>query len=153
MKGLFLSMVLVLTFSNCTYSQIKKGNPFQTVMVPDSINLQLAKIAYNANNDITSKTGLYIWNLQNKKDLVFNDGIYSFKGFGPHFPRRIFIFNKGVLFIFDNEGAFNPKRVLQEFLESVKKLDLTDKQTVKYLKAISEYLEQESGNTYGKEIK
>ncbi|MBL0293972.1 MAG: hypothetical protein IPQ04_06825 [Saprospiraceae bacterium] len=84
---------------------------------------------------------------------MFKDGIYYYKGFGPHFPRRIFIFNKGVLCIFDNVGAFNPKGVLQEYLESIKKLDLTDKQTVKYLKAISEYLEQESGNTYGKEIK
>lgn len=153
MKDLFLIIVLVFTVLNCSYSQLKKGNPLQTVIVSDSINLQLAKIVYNTSNGITSKTGLCIWNIQNKKDLVFKDGIYSFKGLGPHFPRRIFIFNKGLLFIFENEGAFNPKGVLKEFVECIKKLNLTDKQTLIYLKAISDYLEQESGITYGQEIK
>ncbi len=103
MKGLFLSIVLVLTLSNCSYAQVKKKNLFQTVRVPDSINLQLAEITYKRSSDISPKTGLYVWNLQSKKDLIFKDGIYSFKGLGPHFPRRLFIYNKGDIFIFENE--------------------------------------------------
>ena len=153
MKGLLFCIVLGLTLSTCSYSQERRANPFQTVRVPDSVNLQLAKITYNGSPEINAQTGLYVWNLQSKKDLVFKEGIYSFKGIGPHFPRRIFIFNKGFFFIFENEGAFNPKGVLQEFVESINKLNLTDSQTVKYSKVVSEYLEQESGNTYGKEIK
>jgi len=152
MKSIFLSFVL-LSFSIGVFAQKKKADPFRIVNVPDSLRLQLVKKTYPNSKDLTSKTGLYILNLTNSKDFIFKDGIYYYKGFGPHFSRRIFIFNKGVLCIFDNVGAFNPKGVLQEYLESIKKLDLTDKQTVKYLKAISEYLEQESGNTYGKEIK
>ncbi len=153
MKGLFLSIVLVLTLSNCSYAQVKKKNLFQTVRVPDSINLQLAEITYKRSSDISPKTGLYVWNLQSKKDLIFKDGIYSFKGLGPHFPRRLFIYNKGDIFIFENEGAFNPRGVIKEFAVCVEKLNLTGEQVVKYTKAISGYLEQEEGNTYGSEIR
>jgi len=104
-------------------------------------------------SDLTSKSGLYIFNLLNRNDYDFKDGIYYYKGFGPHFARRIFIFNKGNIFIFENEGAFSPKSVLQEFVQSINQLELTDKQAVKYSKVISDYLEQEIGNTYGAEIK
>lgn len=153
MKELLFSIVLVFTLSDCSHSQVKKANPFQTVRVPDSINLQLAKITYKGSSDINSKTGLYIWNLQSKKDLVLKDGIYSFKGMGPHFPRRIFIYNKGDIFIFENEGAFNPRGVIREYAVCIEELNLTGKQVVKYTKAMSDYLEQEAGNSYGSEIK
>lgn len=152
MKSIFLSFVL-LSFSIGVFAQKKKVDPFRMVNVPDSLRLQLAKKSYPNSKDQTSKTGLYIFNLINSKDYIFKDGIYYYKGFGPHFPRRIFIFNKDVLFIFENEGAFNPKGVLQEFVDNINKLGLTYKQTVKYSKIISEYLEQESGNNYGQEIK
>ena len=32
----------------------------------------------------------------------------------PHFPRRIFIFDKGRLFIFESEGYFDPQGVVHE---------------------------------------
>ena len=151
MKGLLFSIGLMLTILNCSYSQKKKVNPFQRVSVPDSIYIKLEE-AYTKNTKNVNAGG-NVFNLINRKDFAFKDGLFSFQGQGPHFPRRIFIFNKGVLFIFENEGAFNPKGVLEEFLESIRKLELTDRQAIKYSKAISEYLELESGNTYGKEIK
>ncbi|OYZ02518.1 MAG: hypothetical protein B7Y37_01625 [Sphingobacteriia bacterium 28-36-52] len=150
MKGILLIVFSYIVFGSCAFAQ-KKANPFQRVAIPDSIYLKLEN-AYNKNTKNVN-AGRNVFNLINRKDFGFKDGLFSFQGQGPHFPRRIFIFNKGLLFIFDNEGAFNPKGVLQEFVESIKKLGLTDKQTVRYSKAISEYLEQESGNTYGQDIK
>ena len=96
---------------------------------------------------------MYIWNLLNPKDFKFNNGIYSFRGFGPHFPKRIFIYNKNRLFIFENEGAFNPKGVLSEFVNCIDKLELTNAQTIKYSKIIADYLDKEKGNLYGDEVK
>jgi hypothetical protein len=151
MKSLLLSIVLTVTLSNCSYSQVKKGNSFQRVSIPDSIYLKLEKAYVSSAKNVNA--GRNVFNLENRKDFIFKDGIYSFQGQGPHFPRRIFIFNKSLLFIFENEGAFNPKGVLQEFIQSIGQLDLTDSQVVKYSKIVSEYLENESGNKYGKEIK
>lgn len=151
MKGLLLSFVILLMFEGCAYSQTQKTNPFQRVAVPDSIVSKLEN-AYNKNAKNVN-AGKNVFNLLSRKDFAFKDGIYSFQGQGPHFSRRIFIYNKGDIFIFENEGAFNPQGVIKEFAVCVEKLNLTRKQVVKYTKAISDYLEQEEGNTYGSEIK
>src|SRR5690606_11234871 len=130
------------------YSQNKKKNPFQRVSIPDSIALNL-KEAYNKNaKNVNAEANVF--NLLNRKDFVFKNGIYSFQGQGPHFPKRIFIYDKGKLFIFENEGAFNPKGVIQEFVDRIELLELTDKQIVKYFRVISDYLKEEENNTYGK---
>ncbi|MCL1937105.1 MAG: hypothetical protein FWF52_01755 [Candidatus Azobacteroides sp.] len=119
------------------------------VSVPDSIVNKLEE-AYNVKNVNAVKN---VFNLVNRKNFIFGNGIYSFQGQGPHFPRRIFIFNEGLLFIFENEGAYNPKGVLEEFVQNIDMLGLTNEQVVKYSKAISNYLEQEEGVSYGAEIK
>jgi len=150
MKGLLLSSTMLLIIGFCGCAQTKKANPFQRVAVPDSVVIKLEE-AYikNAKN---VNAGKNVFNLLNRKDFNFKDGVFSFQGQGPHFPRRIFINNNGSIFIFKNEGAFNPSGIIKEFAVCVEKLNLTGRQVVKYTKAISEYLEQEEGNTYGSEI-
>lgn len=147
-----IAVVLLLFMSlNTVYSQNKKNNPFQRVSIPDSIAVNL-KEAYNKNaKNVNAEANVF--NLLNRKDFVFKDGIYSFQGQGPHFPKRIFIYNKGRLFIFESEGAFNPKGVIQEFADCIELLVLTDKQVVKYSQVISDYLKGEENSTYGKEVK
>lgn len=147
-----IAVVLLLFMSlNTVYSQNKKNNPFQRVSIPDSIAVNL-KEAYNKNaKNVNAEANVF--NLLNRKDFVFKDGIYSFQGQGPHFPKRIFIYNKDRLFIFENEGAFNPKGVIQEFAHCIELLGLTDKQVVKYSQVISGYLKEEENRTYGKEVK
>jgi len=140
-----------LMFGSCMYSQFQRVETFQRVSVPDSIANKLEE-AYNSNAKNVN-AGSNIFNLLNRKCFVFKDGIYSFQGQGPHFPKRIFIYNNGSIFIFENAGAFNPKGVIQEFAMCIERIGLTDKQIVEYSKAISNYLEQEDGNTYGAEIK
>jgi len=82
-------------------------NPFQRVNIPDSIFLRLEEAYTIDAKDVNA--GRNVINLSNSRDFVFKNGIYSFKGQGPHYPRKIFIFNNDMLFIFNNEGAFNPK--------------------------------------------
>ena len=146
-KGLLL-LLIVMSFQRCVYSQ--KANLFQYVAVPDSIVNKLEKAYTRAEN---ANAGKNVFNLSNRKDFIFKDGIYSFQGQGPHFPRRIFIYNDSRIYIFENDGTSNPKEVIEEFLKSIPPLKLTNKQIVKYSSIIANYLEQEFGKTYGAEIK
>ena len=90
-------------------------------------------------------------NLTRGKDFIFKNGLYSFKGQGPHFPRCIFIFKSPKIYIFRSIGAFDFAGVLQEYLECIKLLGLTETERTLYLKSIATYLENESGLTYGTE--
>jgi len=138
MKALLITLLSVLIFVSCINAQTKKVNPFQRVSVPDSVVNKLEK-AYTKNG-VNVNAGTNVFNLSNRKDFLFKNGIYSFKGQGPHFPRRIFICNETKLFIFENEGAFNPKGIIQEFSKAIEILGLTDLQMTKYAKLIAEYL-------------
>lgn len=140
-------ILLILIFN--TVSGQKTHDPFKRVMVPDSIALILEK-AYPTKN---VNAGKNVFNLINRKEFKFVNGVFSFQGQGPHFPRRIFIFNEKKIYIFKNEGAFNAREVLIEYLEASNYLNLHDKQFVAYLEVISNYLKDEIGNTYGDEIK
>ena len=127
------------------------GNPFPRVAVPDSIAVKLKK-AYETSSKLRSNAEANVYNLIDRFDYDFKDGIYSFKGMGPHFPRRIFIFDKGQLFIFDSAGFNEPQEVIREFSQAIDSLNLSPDQIVQYSKTISKYLEQESGETYGREM-
>jgi hypothetical protein len=131
-------------------AQKPKINPFQRVKVPDSIYLKLEE-AYKISTGFDSvNAGNNIWNLINSRDLVFKNGLYSFKGQGPHFPRRVFIYNSGKIYIFSSNYV---DTVLQEYIESIKSLKLSETDRIKYLKKISIYLQEEMRETYGAEIK
>jgi len=146
-------LILILLFLVCVSSSAKtpKYNPLQLVVVPDSIYLKLE----NAYKSITSfdrvNAGRNVRNLINKKDFVFKNDLFSFKGQGPHFPRCIFIFKNPKIYIFKSIGAYDFVGVLQEYLQCIKFLELTETERVIYLKSIASYLENESGLTYGNE--
>ena len=126
-------LILAMAVWNAS-AQNGKGNPFPRVAVPDSIAVKLRE-AYKSTTELRCNAEANVYNLIDRFNYDFKDGIYSFKGMGPHFPRRIFIFDKGKLYIFGNEGFLAPKGIVREFT-----------------KAMSEYLERESGETYGDEI-
>ncbi len=151
MKRLLFYTSILLILGCSPYFQIKKTNLFQRVVVPDSI-VNILEESYNKNAKNVN-AGKNIFNLIDRNDFEFKDGIFSFQGQGPHFPRRVFIYNKTKLFIFESEGAFNPKGVIQEFAGSIYSLNLTNEQARKYTEIIAKYLYEESGNTYGTEIK
>ena len=145
----FIMLILAMAVWNAS-AQNGKGNPFPRVAVPDSIAVKLKK-AYETSSKLRSNAEANVYNLIDRFNYDFKDGIYSFKGMGPHFPRRIFIFDKGQLFIFDSAGFNEPQEVIREFSQAIDSLNMSPDQIVQYSKTISKYLEQESGETYGRE--
>ena len=133
-KLIFLFLVCSIGVSS---AQIKREPSFWTVIVPDSIATLLDKVA----NLLDTK----------KKSLI--DGIYTFKGQGPHFPRRLFIYHGKKLYIFKSKGAFNPIGVIQEYATYLSHNNLSPEDAIRYLKAICKHLDDEYGETYGGLIK
>ena len=145
----FIMLILAMAVWNAS-AQNGKGNPFPRLAVPDCIAVKLKK-AYETSSKLRSNAEANVYNLIDRFNYDFKDGIYSFKGMGPHFPRRIFIFDKGQLFIFDSAVFNEPQEVIREFSQAIDSLNLSPDQIVQYSKTISKYLEQESGETYGRE--
>ena len=143
-------LILAMAVWNAS-AQNGEENPFPRVTLTDSIAVKLKK-AYETSSKLRSNAEANVYNLIDRFDYDFKDGIYSFKGMGPHFPRRIFIFDKGQLFIFDSAGFNEPQEVIREFSQAIDSLNLSPDQIVQYSKTISKYLEQESGETYGREM-
>lgn len=147
--NLFYIIILTIICSN-VFAQKQKNNPFQMVEVPDSIYYILEE-AYKKYTGFDSvNAGRNVWNLLDRKNFVFKNGLYSFKGQGPHFPRLIFIYNNGKTYTFSSSCI---TVILPEYLQCIELLKLSEEDRIKYLKAISSYLEEELGRTYGVEIK
>lgn len=146
-------LILILQFLVCVSSNAKtpKYNPFQMVDVPDSICIKLESAYKSITSFDNVNASKNVLNLTNRKDFIFKNSLYSFKGQGPHYPRCIFIFKSPKIYIFKSIGAFDFIGVLQEYLECIKFLELTETERVLYLKLIARYLENESGQTYGTE--
>ena len=71
------------------------------------------------------------------------NGIYAFKGQGPHFPRKIFIYRDKKIFFFQSVGAYNPNGIIKEYSTFLSENKLTNAETIMYLRAIYEYLKDE----------
>ena len=113
----FIMLILAMAVWNAS-AQNGKGNPFPRVAVPDSIAVKLRE-AYKSTTELRCNAEANVYNLIDRFNYDFKDGIYSFRGMGPHFPRRIFIFDKGRLFIFESEGYFDPQGVVHEFSQVI----------------------------------
>lgn len=141
--------ILFLGFFSAN-AQKPKVNPFQMVDIHDSIYVKFEESYKKSTSFDSVNAGRNAWNLLDRKDFAFKNGLYSFKGQGPHFPKRIFIYNNGKTYIFTSSYV---DKVLLEYLECIKLLDLSEADKIKYLKMISIYLEEEKDKTYGAEIK
>ena len=82
----------IIVFFICSIvPYISKGqcsDSFKSVCLPDSIAEQIENY-YNYKNTNASKN---VVNLISPNNYNFVDGIYAFKGMGPHYPRRIFVY-------------------------------------------------------------
>lgn len=82
----------ILVFFICSIvPYISKGqcsDSFKSVCLPDSIAEQIEN-NYEYKKANASKN---VVNLISPNNYLWGDGIYAFKGMGPHFPRRIFVY-------------------------------------------------------------
>jgi hypothetical protein len=124
--------------SNYGFGQ-QNRKAFEMVKVPDSVKNSL--ISFLTTKEKHSETGaILIYNLINSKDYKYKDGIYAFRMMGPHFSRNIFIVSNGKLQIFN---GYYISELLSEFNSFIQKENIPYKIKIKYLKAISTFLEEE----------
>lgn len=121
----------------------------KSVCLPDSIAEQIE----NNYEDKYTNASKNVVNLISPNNYNFVDGIYAFKGMGPHFPRQIFVYKREKIFIFNSRGDYNPEGVIMEFCSCIKKLNLTHKEIIDYLNVICLYLQEEEEADYGDTIK
>lgn len=69
---------------------------FCQVLIPKDIATQLDE-SYGKE---FANTSANVYNLLNSKEKYLVNGIYAFKGQGPHFPRKIFIYRNKEIFFF-----------------------------------------------------
>lgn len=82
---------ILLCFICSIVPYISKGqcsDSFKSVCLPDSIAEQIEN-NYEYKKANASKN---VINLISPNNYLWGDGIYAFKGMGPHFPRRIFVY-------------------------------------------------------------
>ena len=143
----------ILVFFICSIvPYISKGqclDSLKSVCLPDSIAEQIE----NNYKDKYTNASKNVVNLISPNNYNFVDGIYAFKGMGPHFPRQIFVYKREKIFIFNSRGNYNPEGVIMEFCSCIKKLNLTHKEIVDYLNVICLYLQEEGVTDYGDTIK
>lgn len=119
------------------------------VHIPDSIS-RIIEQNYRYENTNASKN---VVNLMFPQRFKWGNGIYAYKGFGPHFPRLLFICKNNNLFFFKNAGFENPIGVILEFTKSINVLGLSNKESLDYLGVLYEYLKEEQNIDYGGIIK
>jgi hypothetical protein len=138
LKKISIFLLLLFLMMNF-YGQEEKV--LKIVEVPDSVRTKLILFLSNAERlGDTQDRALYIFNLQEPKDLKFKDGIYAFRLVGPHFYRRIFIVTGNDITIF---GSRFVDSLLQEFLTYLKHSNLPELKRIQYLKVMSYFLEEE----------
>lgn len=129
---------LILSRSILDFLNLKKDiasikgqclDSLKSVCLPDSIAEQIE----NNYEDKYTNASKNVVNLISPNNYNFVDGIYAFKGMGPHFPRQIFVYKREKIFIFNSRGDYNPEGVIMEFCSCIKKLNLTHKEIVDYL--------------------
>lgn len=84
----------ILVFFICSIvPYISKGqclDSLKSVCLPDSIAEQIE----NSYEDKYTNASKNVVNLISPNNYNFVDGIYAFKGMGPHFPRQIFVYKR-----------------------------------------------------------
>lgn len=162
MNKVLLSIVVMFLLPCTMEAQMDTIAFPSSVNIPDSINnvldslycesrsLSIASDDHISVHVYAGYAGSNVWNLLDCNDKVFTDGLYTMKGRGPHFPRRLFIYNNGKIFAFRNNYV---DTVLKEYSEYIEEMKLSEVEKIVYLKKISIYLEEEMGETYGAYIK
>ena len=121
---------------------------FKYVVVPDTF----AKLLDESYGHSPCGASVNVHNMEDYENTVWKNGIFSYKGMGPHFPRKLFIYENNCLFAFRNWG-YDVKSVLAEFMACVDSLHLDKDKIVKYLSIICQYLNEEKDDTYGAFVK
>ena len=141
----FIIFIICLFFVSNLNGQ--KLTELHGVELPDSVAHYLETLYPDMN------VSARVFNIISPENKKWTDGIYSFMGQGPHFPRHLLISKRNYFYVFESEGFYNPKGVLKDFCACIDKLQLNNDEIILYLKEVYRYLEDEYGLDYGITIK
>lgn len=132
--------ILVLLFVMQSVQQtLAQRYPFQLVNVPDSIS-DIINCKYGR---VDAGAGKNVYNMCVYDDFEFQDGIYSYKGMGPHFPLKLFAVNGDSLYFFRTPSN-KMKEYLEEWLSYKNRVCMEDAHFVTYSLAVINYLMHEN---------
>ena len=94
-KKLFFLLLLICIADSLPAKDRRKAS-FCQVLIPKDIATQLDE-SYGKE---FANASANVYNLLNSKEKYLVNGIYAFKGQGPHFPRKIFIYRNKEIFFF-----------------------------------------------------
>ena len=117
----------------------KRKNIMYYVEIPEYMVAQLDSVYYSCTNEFHVGAGINVHNLVNYKDTSFKDGIYVFRGMGPHFQQLMFIRYKHKLYFFNAHNAIN---VQKQLMDAKEKLLIESSDYVLYLKHIADYIHE-----------
>ena len=141
----FIIFIICLFFVSNLNGQ--KLTEFHGVELPDSVANYLETLYPDMN------VSARVFNIISPNNKKWTDGIFSFMGQGPHFPRHLLISKRNNYYVFESEGFYNPEGVLKDFCACIDKLQLNNEEIILYLKEVYRYLEDEYGMDYGITIK
>lgn len=96
MNKLFVTVIISLCI--CSNTSAKKDKLY-LVSVPDSIAFVLDEAYKALTKRANVNAGVNVHNVINYKNNKFENGLYSFGGMGPHFPKLLFIYYNSTLYI------------------------------------------------------
>lgn len=138
----YIILFLILVTCNQTFAQ-QDGFPCE-VNVPYNIGIK-ELLTYGADSDTISRgDSCRTYNILYPERKSLEDGVYRFFVSGKEIlPTRLFICHNSKIYFFKNTDRSSPNGVLSEYSDYIDKLDLSDSDVIKYLKAVWIYLKDE----------
>ena len=102
MKRSYIIFAILVISSGSLFAQNKRQtvkkqiNPFEMVHVADSVRAKLYSFLWQERKD-SLKAGISIYQILGRdkvNNYQFEEGVYSFRMMGPHFPMYYFIYTK-----------------------------------------------------------
>ena len=136
MNKFFILIVLVF----CVNSNIcAKKNRLYMVSVSDSISAILDSSYFELTKCKGVNAGVNIHNLIDYKETTLVNGLYSFGGMGPHFPKILFVYYNSVLYLLSAKAI---SEVMQQLVDVYSILQMKEKDYILYVRYALDFIEE-----------
>jgi hypothetical protein len=136
----YIIILLMLIAYHQTYAQEQLAT--QGVSIPDSIKIQELR-SFSSDIDISKEDSCQTYNILHPEKATFINGIYRYTLSRKSTPSRLLLCYKSRTYFFKNVGVKNSNNVISEYSDCLDKFKLSQKDAVRYLKAIWIYLKTE----------
>lgn len=135
---------IILLFMLIAYNQAfaQEQITTQEVSIPDSIKMQELR-SFSSDINISKEDSCQTYNILHPEKKAFENGIYRYVLSGKDAPSRLLLCYNSNIYFFKNIGVKNSNDVITEYSDCIDKFKLSEKDAVRYLKAIWIYLKTE----------